>query len=173
MSAASARDLPTRLRKIFIRNLKAYASMKSPFDQRLGTDEARGVRFVRPELVGEIEFRTWTGDGLLRHAAFRGLRADKPASEVVRETSVGAVTEPELPKRTVVVPSHIPTAFIGRTKALPRKASPIITPMSGNIWRRSSSSGRWRCCVAPMALAASTFPEACLERSEQEHCPHP
>ena len=45
----------------------------------------RGVRYVRPELVAEVEFRAWTGDGNLRHASFRGLREDKAAREVVRE----------------------------------------------------------------------------------------
>ncbi|MBB4568819.1 DNA ligase D [Rhizobium leucaenae] len=83
--------------------LEGMRADESPFDKRLNAEEARGVRFVRPELVAEIEFRTWTGDGLLRHAAFRGLREDKPATEIVRETSANTATEAELPKRTVVL----------------------------------------------------------------------
>ena len=43
------------------------------------------MRFVRPELVGEVEFRAWTAEGYVRHASFRGMREDKPASEVVLE----------------------------------------------------------------------------------------
>ena len=48
--------------------------------------EARQVRFVRPELVAEVDVRAWTADGLLRHASFKALREDKPAREVVRES---------------------------------------------------------------------------------------
>jgi bifunctional non-homologous end joining protein LigD len=62
----------------------------SPFAERLSADEARGVRYVRPELVAEVEFRAWTGDGQLRHASFRGLREDKPARQIVREAPKGA-----------------------------------------------------------------------------------
>jgi bifunctional non-homologous end joining protein LigD len=58
----------------------------TPFAQRLPAKEAKGVRFVRPELVGEVEFRTWTAEGYVRHASFRGMREDKAASEVVRES---------------------------------------------------------------------------------------
>ena len=43
------------------------------------------VHWVRPELVCEVRFLSWTADGLLRQVAYEGLRADKPAREVRRQ----------------------------------------------------------------------------------------
>ncbi|MGD9543817.1 MAG: DNA ligase D [Methylocystis sp.] len=57
----------------------------SPFGARLSAEAARHLRYVRPELVAEVEFRGWTADHVLRHASFRGLREDKDARDVVRE----------------------------------------------------------------------------------------
>ena len=44
------------------------------------------MTWVRPKLVAQIRFVEWTNDGHLRHAAFLGLRSDKRASEIRRET---------------------------------------------------------------------------------------
>jgi bifunctional non-homologous end joining protein LigD len=46
---------------------------------------ARVARWVRPELIAEIEFGEWTTDGVLRHPAYLGLRDDKAPTDVVRE----------------------------------------------------------------------------------------
>jgi len=42
------------------------------------------VHWVRPELVVEVKYLTWTEDGLLRQVVYEGVREDKPAREVVR-----------------------------------------------------------------------------------------
>jgi bifunctional non-homologous end joining protein LigD len=51
-----------------------------------------GVHWVRPTLVAEVSFAEWTTDGLLRHPVFQGLRDDKAAREVRRETPDGTPT---------------------------------------------------------------------------------
>ena len=48
--------------------------------------DAQDAVWVRPELVGEIEFGEWTRTGVARHPRWRGLRPDKRPDEVVRET---------------------------------------------------------------------------------------
>ncbi|WP_029005457.1 DNA ligase D [Azorhizobium doebereinerae] len=82
-SAAVAHDLYARLEPLRVR--------ASPLSERLSAEAARDVRFVRPELVAEVEFRAWTADRHVRHAAFRGLREDKTAAEVCRETPEAAM----------------------------------------------------------------------------------
>ena len=63
--------------------LKQRARKESP----LATTprELKHAHWVRPDLVAEVEFTEWTSDGRLRHPSFKGLRFDKPATDVRRE----------------------------------------------------------------------------------------
>ena len=66
------------------RRLRALEQPSSPFGRNAVRE--RSVHWARPELVAQIGFTEWTRDGMLRHPRFQGLRTDKAAREVVRET---------------------------------------------------------------------------------------
>ena len=52
---------------------------------------------MRPELVAEVKYLTWTEDNLLRQVVYEGLREDKPAADVRREVPYPKPAEPARP----------------------------------------------------------------------------
>ncbi len=69
--------------------LDALRAAKMPFAS-VPQDVRKGAIWVKPELVAQVEFANWTADDVVRAAAFKGLREDKPAKSVVREVQQGA-----------------------------------------------------------------------------------
>ena len=73
------------------RRLQPLATPKMPLDVPPPRDSRFGsplvlsrVHWVRPELVAEVKFLTWTEDNLLRQVVYEGLREDKPPADVRR-----------------------------------------------------------------------------------------
>jgi bifunctional non-homologous end joining protein LigD len=60
--------------------------VNSPWGRR-----ARGIHWVRPKMVVEVEFREWTTEGILRQPSFKGVREDKGPGEVKRELPAASV----------------------------------------------------------------------------------
>jgi bifunctional non-homologous end joining protein LigD len=80
-TAKTLRDLEKRLAPL--------ARPSSPF-ARARIPGVTRAHWVEPELVAEVRFTEWTGDGRLRHPSFQALREDKKAREVVREREAPA-----------------------------------------------------------------------------------
>jgi bifunctional non-homologous end joining protein LigD len=96
--------------------------------------EAKGAHWVKPDLVAEIAFTEWSDDGALRHPSFQGLRADKKATDVVREEPQATFSEeaPQSRPRTTAVKGRSakttePAAKTGRA-AVTVAGIPISNP---------------------------------------------
>jgi bifunctional non-homologous end joining protein LigD len=72
-------------RAALLADLRPLARRTSPFAAPLPAADTAGAHFVRPTLVGEVEFSEWTTARRLRQSTWRGLRPDKSAEEVVVE----------------------------------------------------------------------------------------
>ncbi|TDV72518.1 DNA ligase D [Pseudomonas sp. LP_7_YM] len=62
--------------------------------------EAKGVHWLKPELLAEVAFADITKEGSVRHAVFQGLRNDKPATSITEERPAPPPEEPPSAKRS-------------------------------------------------------------------------
>ncbi|MFO0704869.1 MAG: DNA ligase D [Candidatus Andersenbacteria bacterium] len=123
------------------KRLKRLRVTRSPFTTPVGF---RAVHFVRPTLVAQVKFEEWTSDGQLRQPVFLGLRADKKAREVLRETPQHVSIEPAEPtatqkQRSQADPALNPVLLSGTEKNLEMPVNGktlALTNLSKPFWSR-------------------------------------
>ena len=108
-----------RLLRTLHQRLESLEQSDSPF-QSLPMDARRGAHFVAPELVCEVAFTEWTGDGHMRHPSFLGLREDKDARHVIRERPADALVA----GTTADTPAAAPPKRRAPTRTIPRAKVP-------------------------------------------------
>ena len=126
-SARAVRELMAQLKRV--------ETPTSPFAGGTGPPVADDLHWARPELVAEIEFAGWTGSGMLRQAAFKGLRADKTAGEVEAES---AAAPTRAPRKAQVV---MGVSVTHPEKPLWPDADPPVT--KGDLARYYEAVGAW------------------------------
>ena len=108
------------------------------------------THWVRPKLVAQVTFGEWTADGRMRHPSFLGLREDKPATDVVRETprplEAAVADGARSSARTVAVPSRV-------SRPRSSRASPPPIPKAAS--KRSPSPAARRPSPARQARAGA------------------
>ena len=114
----------------------AYASVPA--------EAKRGALWVKPEVVAQVRFATWTAEDLVRQAAFLGIREDKKASEVRREAATVA-PKPKSGKATAVAAKRTS----GKTPNAPK------TENDFTVTQRKTSTTR-----AKVAAVSETTPVA-------------
>jgi bifunctional non-homologous end joining protein LigD len=77
--------------------LQKLETDKSPFVNKVLDTKGAKIHWVKPELVANFEFATWTKSGRIRKpATFLGFRLDKKARQVVREVPLSDEQEKEI-----------------------------------------------------------------------------
>jgi bifunctional non-homologous end joining protein LigD len=121
--SAAGRDLHTRLTKLEVKTPPVSAAEVKP--GRWSKRRAGSERWVKPTMVVEVAFGEWTPDQHIRHAVFRGIRTDKPASEIVRERARAA---PAKASATVAPSPKAKTKASGLKISNPER---VIDPTTG------------------------------------------
>lgn len=132
--AAEAR----RLLEIF----RALKTDKCPFSQPPDTKGEQSVFWLKPRAVAEIQFAEWTDENVLRQASYKGLRADKEARSIVRETARTLAQTDDGARKTSKSDKD---SVLGVKISNPQRlvfASPILTKKR---WRSTTPQRRKEC----------------------------
>jgi bifunctional non-homologous end joining protein LigD len=123
------------VRKILPR-LKAQEAKQSPFGGFNAPKKGKEFHWVKPVLVAEIEFAGWTGDGMVRQAAFKGLREDKPARDVKAEkpASANSATLAQLSVRAAKEPRGAGQASAAKDTGNPTVMGVTISHPEKALW---------------------------------------
>jgi bifunctional non-homologous end joining protein LigD len=70
---------------ILIKAFKPLARVSNPFASEINM---KGVNWLSPKLVAEIQYRRWPDGGMIQQASFKGLRSDKLAHDIIHEKKV-------------------------------------------------------------------------------------
>ncbi|HWE84142.1 MAG TPA: DNA ligase D [Terracidiphilus sp.] len=108
---------------------------KTPSFATLPREARDNAIWVKPELVAQIAFAAWTKDNLIRQSSFQGLRDDKPAIDVIRESPVLG-EKPSSPvtlsrKRGAATQDDAPTDPARRTTLAITRPNKILDETSG------------------------------------------
>ena len=113
------------------RRMAAIARKTAPAD--VPRAMARGVRWVEPKLVAEVAFTEFTGDGVVRHGSFLGLRPDKAARSVMPERPEPAPAASDV---TISHPDRVIFPESGQTKgdlaAYFQAIAPLMLPFAAD-----------------------------------------
>ncbi|MFC6338148.1 DNA ligase D [Pseudomonas sp. CCM 7891] len=104
--------------------LKPLERDASPLEKPLTNAQARGAHWVEPRLVAQVQFYEWTREGVVRQAAFAGLRTDKPVEQIIHEQPRTAKSLKKSPVKTTAADSTL----VGVKITHPDR---VIDPQSG------------------------------------------
>lgn len=141
--------------EMLLPKLKALETARSPFTGIGAPKKQAEVGWLKPEPVAEIEFEGWTADGLVRQAAFKGLREDEPAKEIRAEKPASPATtdtaEPAATAKTRLIRSKGARAEVmGVLISNPDKP---LWPDAGDV--SPSQRKSWRAIMKPSAPGSS------------------
>lgn len=89
---------------------------KTPPVKNLPPGIRKTAHWVKPDLLCEVSFSEWTGDGHIRHPSFQGLREDKKPEEVTMENPVVIAKSAKEERKKE---QNDPVAFFGVTISHP------------------------------------------------------
>ena len=144
-----------KTRRALLVQLKPTQSGRSAYVS-VPSEAKRGAVWVRPEVVVQVRFATWTAEDLVRQAAFLGVREDKKASEVRREAA-SVAPKPKSGKAASIAAKH--TAAVAED-APPAETKFAVTPQRGAPGKVQTAAKREAKAQAqPAAIAWPSLPK--------------
>ena len=146
-----------KLQKEMMQLFKPLIMNSSPFQTEPDVNQPSRFRpnppnaeaiWLKPELVCEVNFAEVTSDGVFRHPSFKGLRTDKKAKKVVRETASDTTTiieegKPEYPEQNEQKIVNAPKSTLKKTLLNPKEETQVKKIMGHDLKFTNLSKVYW------------------------------